>query len=157
MLQKPTAADLDLRLISTAADYRQDIAGGNSSRPAVSKPLRPALPAICNSSLWYRAECDVSRRRDRVEMTVVRAGMLIPAARVSVANTTFSHNSIGDNHLVIRVITVVSSDHDIESKDTNLITSTAIAITIAVMFKIAMTISIRTTYWKRAWAVFCSP
>ncbi|KAA6419057.1 MAG: hypothetical protein FRX49_11020 [Trebouxia sp. A1-2] len=37
-----------------------------------------------------RALWPVSRRRDRVEMTVVRAGMLIPAARVSVANTTFN-------------------------------------------------------------------
>ena len=63
---------------------------GTAGPPAVSKPLLPARPAICSSSLCSRAEWAISRRRERVEMTVVRAGMLIPAARVSVANTTLS-------------------------------------------------------------------
>ena len=62
----------------------------STSIPWLSKPLRPARPAICSSSLWVRVEGPSSRRRDTVESTVLRAGMLIPAARVSVANTSFS-------------------------------------------------------------------
>ena len=58
--------------------------------PCVSKPLRPARPAICSSSLWVSAAMPRSRRRDSALITVDRAGMLMPAASVSVANTTFS-------------------------------------------------------------------
>ena len=36
-----------------------------------------------------------SRRRDSAAISVVRAGMLMPAARVSVANTSFSRPAWG--------------------------------------------------------------
>ena len=51
-------------------------------------PRRPAQQAICRNSEAFSSRCPLSVRLDRVEMTVVRAGILIPAARVSVANTT---------------------------------------------------------------------
>ena len=76
---------------STAQHSAAQPSSAQHSTPAVSKPLRPARPAICSISLCSRAEWSTSRLRDRVEMMVVRAGMLIPAARVSVANTTFNN------------------------------------------------------------------
>mmetsp|Transcript_50138 Transcript_50138/g.92715 ORF Transcript_50138/g.92715 Transcript_50138/m.92715 type:complete len:203 (-) Transcript_50138:34-642(-) len=58
--------------------------------PSVSIPLLPALPAICNRfAVSRRFMLPPSPRLARAQITVVRAGMLIPAARVSVANTAF--------------------------------------------------------------------
>ena len=51
-------------------------------------PRRPARPAICKNSEALSKRCPLSVRLDKVEITVVRAGILIPAAKVSVANTT---------------------------------------------------------------------
>jgi hypothetical protein len=62
----------------------------DSHAPTVSKPRRPARPAICSSWLCCNSAWPAPRRRESVEITVVRAGMLMPAASVSVANTNFS-------------------------------------------------------------------
>ena len=79
---------------------RKGVASGEANRggwdcvhagsPAVSYPRLPARPAICSSSLWSRRAWPTLRLRDRLDMTVVRAGMLMPAANVSVANTSFN-------------------------------------------------------------------
>lgn len=56
--------------------------------PSVSNPRRPARPAIWNNSLCVRATVPRSPRRlESWEITVVRAGILIPADSVSVAKT----------------------------------------------------------------------
>ena len=57
--------------------------------PISSIPRLPARPDICRNSLGVRVRCPVSVRLLIELITVERAGMLIPAARVSVAKTTF--------------------------------------------------------------------
>ncbi|MNL38993.1 hypothetical protein D3C87_1612450 [compost metagenome] len=51
-------------------------------------PRRPARPIICWNSETVSTRWPSSVRLMTLESTTVRAGMLMPAARVSVANTT---------------------------------------------------------------------
>mmetsp|Transcript_1615 Transcript_1615/g.4410 ORF Transcript_1615/g.4410 Transcript_1615/m.4410 type:complete len:294 (+) Transcript_1615:2897-3778(+) len=60
----------------------------STTDPSWSLPLLPALPAICSScEVDSRVRPSLPYLRSTV-MAVVRAGMLTPAARVSVANST---------------------------------------------------------------------
>ncbi len=53
-------------------------------------PRRPARPVSCWYSPEVSAEVSAPRNLANRSTTTVRAGMLIPRARVSVANTTFN-------------------------------------------------------------------
>jgi hypothetical protein len=53
-------------------------------------PRRPARPAICKNSEGFSSRCPLSVRLERVEITVVAAGILIPAAKVSVSKYYFN-------------------------------------------------------------------
>ena len=57
--------------------------------PTLSYPRRPALPAICMNSFEVSIRGPESSRLDKHDSTLDRAGMLTPAASVSVAKTTF--------------------------------------------------------------------
>ena len=70
--------------------------------PSKSIPRRPARPAICNMLCVSSNSIPRSPRFAMLQMTVVRAGMLMPAARVSVAKTTFinsTRNKLSTNAL----------------------------------------------------------
>ena len=55
--------------------------------PSTSIPRRPALPVSCVYSAGVRSAWFSPLNLTSFSMTVVRAGMLTPSARVSVANT----------------------------------------------------------------------
>ena len=55
--------------------------------PSISIPRRPALPVNCVYSPGVIGTCDSPLNLISFSRTTVRAGMLIPSARVSVAKT----------------------------------------------------------------------
>jgi hypothetical protein len=83
------------RLPASAATCEKVMNGDHSTIavPWVSMPRRPARPVSC----VYSAGVSSSRRSPLNfvirSMTTARAGMLMPSARVSVANTTFTRPS----------------------------------------------------------------
>mmetsp|Transcript_33785 Transcript_33785/g.79072 ORF Transcript_33785/g.79072 Transcript_33785/m.79072 type:complete len:302 (-) Transcript_33785:446-1351(-) len=67
--------------------------GAYTTYPSTSIPRRPARPAICQNSSARRGRCpgrSPSLGLSSWEKTTVRAGMLTPTARVSVAKTSFT-------------------------------------------------------------------
>ena len=57
--------------------------------PSISIPLRPALPVSWVYSPGVIDTCDSPFHLVNFSSTTVRAGILIPSAKVSVANTVF--------------------------------------------------------------------
>ena len=84
-----------VRLAASPATWPNETNGDHSTTawPMGSIPRRPARPVIwvycpgVSSSWWSPVNFD------SFSITTVRAGMLIPRARVSVANTTFTSPS----------------------------------------------------------------
>ena len=84
--------------MAVRATWAKGVAGDQRTKawPTVSMPRRPARPVSCWYSPEVRAEVSEPRNLANRSTTTVRAGMLMPRASVSVANTTF--NSPSEKH-----------------------------------------------------------
>ena len=84
-----------MRLAARAATCSKGTKGDHSTTawPTASIPRRPARPVSWVYSPGVRNSWRSPVNLESFSITTVRAGMLIPRARVSVANTTFTSPS----------------------------------------------------------------
>ena len=68
--------------------------------PISSMPLRPARPVSCVYSPGVSNSCRSPENFHRSSITTVRAGMLIPSDKVSVANTIFTRPALNSSSTV---------------------------------------------------------